>query len=306
MANGNIITNLGKKIIINRTFKSSPDYLPLSKFSTGIQNSTPSVASTDLDYKIPISNGTAIDGGNNLLTGSGGGNNSSDNTSVTKEGCGLSDGKSQNLLTNGTSATKTWTLTPLTANFSLTEPFAFWLYINTAATYLKFIAAGTALQLRIRTSGDAANKYYYYDRTKAQLAVGWNWITSNTTTVNGLSTGAGGAPSGALNEFIIEITTTAAGDLFAAGDVCYDLMRRWATTDLTKTYVTSYPTLDETNFEAEIRAQILSTEANGFNINGYADFNTDATNKMGTESTITAESKSSTDQFTFISKLRLV
>ena len=83
-------------------------------------------------------------------------------------------------------------------------------------------------------------------------------------------------------------------------------MRRWATTDLTKTYVTSYPTLDETNFEAEIRAQILSTEANGFNINGYADFNTDATNKMGTESTITAESKSSTDQFTFISKLRLV
>lgn len=249
--------------------------------------------------RIPIANGTVIDNGSNLITGSNGGTNTTDNTTTFKQGAGQSDAQTQNMLTNGTSATKTWTLTPLTANFSGTQPFGFWLYILNAATLAKFVAAGTALELRIRTSGDGATLFYQYIRTRAQLAVGWNWITSGTTNVNALTQGAGGAPSGVMNEFIIQITTTAAADAFIAGDVLYDLMRQWAAADLIKIFSAGYPVLDTTNFEVTVRGVLLSTEANGFDLDGFALYNTDATPLMHSEDTFTAQSKSDTDQFTF-------
>lgn len=306
MANGSLIVNNGKLIILQRAYNSAATQTVPSRFSVGISNSTPNVADTALDVRIPISNGTVIDNGSNSLTGSNGGTNTTDNTTTFKQGAGLSDGQSQNLLTNGTSATKTWTLTPLTNDYSATQPFGFWLYILNAATYAKLLAAGTALQLRIRTSGDAANRHYLYNRTKAQLAAGWNWITSGTTNVGDLTQGAGGAPSGAMNEFIIEITTTAAADAFIAGDVLYDIMRRWAASDLIKAFEAGYPAIDSTNYEVEIRTQLTSTEANGFDINGFALYNTDGTPLMHSEDTFTAQSKSDTDQFTFLVIDRLV
>lgn len=311
MANGSIIVDNGKKIILNRTYKTTPDYTIPSTFKVGISNGTPNVANTDLDVVIPILDGTVIDNGSNALAGGtpvDGGDNTTDNTTTYKEGAGETDAESQNLLTDGlaTSATKTWTLNPLTANFTATEPFGFWLYIKDATAYAKLVAAGTALQLRIRTNGDAANLSYLYNRTKAQLAVGWNWITSGVTAVNGLTTGAGGAASGNLDEFIIDITCTAAADEFAAGDVLYDLMRGWAITDIIKTFVSGYPTLDETNFEVETRGILLSTNANGFNLDGFSLFNTDSTPLMHSEDTLTDESKSSTDQFTYIVKDRII
>jgi hypothetical protein len=308
MANGSIILDSGKKIIINRAYKATPDYTVPSKFKVGISSGTPNVGDTDLDIAIPIENGTVIDNGSNQLTGSNGGANTTDNTTTYKEGAGESDAKAQNLLTDGlgADATKTWTLTPLTSNFSTTEPFGFWLYIKDTTTYDKLVAAGTALQLRIRTSGDPADQYYYYDRTKAQLSVGWNWITSNTTNVGNLSTGAGGAPSGNLNEFVIEIECANAADEFSAGDVVYDLMRRWSSSDLTNNYVSGYPTIDETNFEVESRGFLSSVQANGFPIDGFALFNTDNPDLAHSKDTFTDESKSSTDQITFIIKDRLI
>lgn len=306
MANNSIITNLGKKVILNRAFKSSPDYTVPSQFKVGISNDTPSLSDTDLDIPVPISNGTVIDNGDNTLTGTGGGTSSTDNVSIYKEGAGQTDNHSQNLLANGTSATKEWYRSPLTASFTATQPFSLWLYIADATAYAKFLSAGTAFEVRIRTSGDAANKSYYYQRTKAQLAVGWNYITSGTTNVNALSTGAGGAPSGALNELRLLIYTNNAADTFSAGDVCYDICRQWATSDLYKTFSSGYPLLDETNMEVEIRGVLTTLECNGFDINGNAILNSDATYKMTHETTHTSESKSSTDQFTFISRTRLV
>ncbi len=311
MANGSIVTNNGAIVMLNRTYKASPDYLAPTVFKVGISNSTPDVTDTDLDVVIPISDGTVVDNGSNQLTGSNGGANTTDNTSRFKEGAGESDAKGQNLVTDGlgANATKTWTLNPLTANFSSTEPFGFWLYIDDAADYAKLIAAGTAIQVRIRTNGDPANQHYLYNRTKAQLAVGWNWVTSGLTDVGSLSTGAGGAPSGNLDEFIIEVTTANATDEFnvaVAGELVYDLMRRWADSDLIKNYVASYPTIDETNLEVETRGKLASTEANGFDVDGYAEENEDATPKMVVEDTITSESKASTDEFIFVGINRLI
>ena len=318
MVNGSIITSLGKQVILNRAFKAVPDYTVQSQFSIGISNGTPNVADTALDVRIPILDGTTNDDGSNTgnLVGTNGAANSTDNTTTYKEGGGNSDDTAQNLVTNGAgvNATKTWTIANLVAlgtKMSDTEAFGFWLYIDDAADLAKFLAAGTCLEVRFRTNGDAANLSYLKTWTLADLAVGWNWLTSGTTVLNGLTQGAGGPPSNLalIDEVIIEVTTANATDEFnvaVAGELVFDLLRQWATTDLVKNYVSGYPTIDETNFEVEMRGKLTTLNANGFPIDGYGDYNTDATNKIVTEDTFTDESKSSTDQFTFISKVRLI
>lgn len=315
MTNGSIITNLGKKIILNRAYKATPDYTVTTKFKVGISNATPNLGDSDLTVAVPIEDGTVNDDGSNTgnLVGTNGAANSTDNVATYKEGAGLSDVTSQNLVTNGAgvNATKTWTIANLAAAgvvMTATEPFGFWLYIDDAADLAKFLAAGTCLEVKFRTNGDAANLSYLKTFELTDLAVGWNWITSNTTAVNGLTQGAGGPPSGVLDEFLIEVTTANATDEFnvaVAGELIYDLLRQWATTDLTKIFSVD-PSLDETNMEVEIRGLLTTVQANGFPLDGFALFNTDTTNKMHSEDTHTDESKSTTDQFTYIVKDRLI
>lgn len=57
MANGQIITTNGLKIVLNRTFKSSPDFLAPSKFKVGTGTTTPIESDTDLDTVITINGG---------------------------------------------------------------------------------------------------------------------------------------------------------------------------------------------------------------------------------------------------------
>jgi hypothetical protein len=311
MANGSIIVDTGKQIIINRAYKATPDYLVPTQFKVGISNSTPDVGDTDLDVAIPIDNGTINDDGSNTgnLVGSAGGTTSTDNITRFKPGGGTSDVTAQNLLANGTSVSKTWTIANLAAAGSvmtLTNPFGVWIYMDETAVYDLLAAAGTVFDIRFRTTGDGATLYYQYVRTKAQLAAGWNWITSGTTIMTGLTQGAGGPPSGVCDEVVLIITTAAAGTTFSAGECVWDLLRDWAESDLVKDYISGYPTIDETSFEVETRCQLVSTEANGFDLNGFGNFNKDASILLSGEDTFTAESKSNTDQFTFIVKDRLI
>lgn len=306
MANGSIITDSGKKIIINRAYKASPDYTVPSEFKVGISNGTPSVTDTDLDVAVPIANGTTNDDGSNTMTGSSGADNSTDNTTIYKEGAGNSDATAQNLLADGTSTNvlKIWTIADLSSAGSVmtaTEPFALWFYIKDATELAKLKTSGTALEIKL---GSDSSNYYSKTWTQANLAAGWNWLTSGTTAVNALT--ETGTVSGSIDTFIIEVTTNNAGDEFAAGELVYDLLRQWAVADLTKTYETSYPTIDETNFEMETQCVLSSVQANGFDLNGFGLVNTDGTVLFHSEDTFTAESKSDTDQFTFIVKDRLV
>jgi len=304
MANGSIIVNNGKKIIINRAYKATPDYTVPSRFRVGISNGTPAVADTDLDVSIPISNGTVNDDGDNQLTGSSGGDNTTDNTTTFKPGAGTSDVTAQNLIANNTNATKIWTIADLSSagtNKTATEPFGLWLYIKDATALAKFVSAGAALTIKL---GSDSSNYYYYTRTAAQLAVGWNWITSGTTNTEDLT--ETGTVAGNIDTFIIEIVTNNATDTFVAGDVVYDLLREWTVAERSKIFTSGYPTIDETNYETETRCQLLSTEANGFDINGLGLINTDGTILLHSEDTFTAESKSNTDQFTFIVKDRII
>ena len=309
MATGGVITSTGKNVMLNRTYKASPDYTIPSVFSVGLGTTTPVAADTAFENRVPITDGTTNDDGSNTFTGSVGGDNSTDNTTTFKQGGGNSDATAQNLIANGTSVSKTWTIANLAAAGSVmtsTQPFGLWLYIKDATTYAKLAAAGTVFDIRFRTNGDGATLYYQYVRTKAQLAVGWNWITSGTTIMTGLTQGAGGPPSGAMNELVIIITSVLATDTFVAGDVVFDLLRQWAASDLIKTYVSGYPTFDEVNQKITIRTQLTSLDANGFNLSEFGTLNTDGTPALIAHDVFTAESKSDTDEFIFIIENELV
>ena len=309
MATGSIITTLGKQIMLQRSWTangslSSTQYLVPTQFSVGISNGTPSITDTDLDIKIPITNGTANDDGSNTMTGSSGGDNSTNNTTTYKEGAGQSDVTSQNLIANGTNATKIWTIANLASagtNITGTLPFGLWIYIKDATALAKLLTAGTALTIKL---GSDSSNYYSYTRTAAQLAVGWNWVTSNTVNVEDLT--EVGTVAGNIDTFIIEIVTNNATDTFVAGDVLYDLLRTWATTDLYKDFFSGYPVLDNTNKEVTMKCFLASTEANGFLVNSLGIWNEDTARLMSSNDVFSGESKSITDEFTFTVKNRIL
>ncbi len=58
MSTGQVWTNDGNKVLINRTFKTTPDYLEPSVFKVGTGTTAPVVSDTDLETPV------AIDGGN--------------------------------------------------------------------------------------------------------------------------------------------------------------------------------------------------------------------------------------------------
>lgn len=139
MANGSLIVE--KKILLNRAYKSTPDYTVPSQFKVGTANGTPAIGDTDLDVPIPITDGTVNDDGSNQLTGSSGGDNTTDNTSIFKPGAGVSDDTAQNLIANGTNVSKVWSIANLAANgtnITGTQPVGYWLYIADATALAKF------------------------------------------------------------------------------------------------------------------------------------------------------------------------
>jgi len=314
MANDSIITTKGKNIVLHRAYTATGSlsatlYLSPTKFQVGISNGTPVIGDTALDGPIPYANGVVNDDGDNQLTGSNGGTNTTDNSTTYKEGAGVTDAKAQNLIADNTNVTKTWTIANLAALGTVvdgTKYGSLWLYIKDAAALAKFKSSSTAFQMKLRTNGDGATLYYTITKTAALLAVGWNFITNENTIVTLWTQGGGGAPSGVINEFIIEITTNNATDTFTAGDVVYDLLRTWDLADTKKDFVASYPTFDYTNNEVTIRCRLTSIEANGFPIDGLALWNEDTTPLMTDEDTFTDESKSSTDEFVFICKNRIL
>lgn len=306
MANGSIVQNLGRNIMLYRTFTangslSSTQYLPPTKFRLGINADTPSVTDTALDVEIPIQNGTVNDNGSNLMTGSSGGDNTTDNSTTYKQGAGQSDNQSQNLIANGTSASKIWTISALTANVTTTNRFGFWLYIKDATALAKFKSSGTCVEARL---GSDTSNYYYKQFSVSSLSTGWNWLTSGTTAVSGLSTT--GSPAGSIDTFVLIITTNNSTDTFVAGDVLYDLLRTFAVTDLNQGFQAGYPTFDYVANVVEYRCYITTVLANGFNIDAVGVYNEDTTPLLYAQDKITSESKSESDEFLFIARDRLL
>ncbi len=298
MVSGSIITNLGKKILINRGYKSTPDYSIPSKFAVGVDSNTPNISDTNLTNRIPISNGNIIDDGSVNFTGENSGTNSTSGTTTFKEGGGTTDATSQNMFTAGTvSTSKTWILSTLNQNMSGTMPSGFWLNIKDDTAFNKLATSGTAIEGRY---GSGTNNYFVKGFTASTLGTGWNWMTTGTSlqSLNQVGT----VESGTMNTFSLDITTNNATDVFVAGDIIYDLLRQWdEDKDGTKDWLSgTYPSINESTLVVEMRGELATTEANGFDIDSFGDFNTDSPKKMAGIDVFTSESKSSTDKFTFI------
>ena len=70
----------------------------------------------------------------------------------------------------------------------------------------------------------------------------------------------------------------------------------------TKSFVSGYPILDETNLQATTRCLLLTTEANGNSITEFGLFNTDGTALMFSHAVFTAISKTTSVQVSFVEK----
>jgi hypothetical protein len=296
MANGSILTSSGKKIILNRAYKASPDYTAPTVFKVGISNGTPSVADTDLDNPIAITGTEAVDDceATTGWTDSADMNTATSTTQV-KEGT-----NSLSLEKNGAGSATYSTAKTTTSRVFTSKTLFVWLYITAVAD---LVATGTdAVTIRFGSDAGGANHYYQKGWDISELAAGWNLLYFTSASADSTV----GSPNlSAMIYSYIALTCDNAADLIAVNRIMMDDWKLASTDDFTKTYVSGYPTINETTLEVEIRCQLLSTEANGYDLNGFGLFNTDGTVLMHSEDTFTAESKSNTDQFTFIVKDRL-
>ena len=294
---GSLINKQGRQVSLYRTFTknsdlSSTQYLPATQFKIGINGDDPLTSNTAIDNPIPISDGTSIDGGDNNFTGSSGGDNSTDNTTTYKEGAGLSDATSQNLIANNTNVLKIWTLT-LTTYPNSAQYTGMWFYILDATALAKFKSSGTCLEIKL---GSDSSNYYSITYEVSNLSTGWTWLDFGT--LSDLT--ETGTVSGNIDTFIIEITTNNATDTFSTGDVIYDLLRQWQDSDLVKDFTTGYPTLNFSTLEATTRCYLTTLELNGFLFDSLGTYNEDTSPLLTSEDNYSDESKSSTDEFAFV------
>jgi hypothetical protein len=294
MVNGSIITNSGKKIIINRSYKASPDYTVPSLFKVGIDNSTPSVTDTDLDNPVPMDSTEAVDD----CEATTGWTDSADMTAATST-TRVKEGTYSLSLAKDNTGSATYSTAKTTTSLDFTSKTLFvWLYITDVTD---LVATGTDA-VTIRFGSDASN-YYQMGWDISVLAAGWNMLYFTSASADSTT----GTPSlAAMDYSYIALTCDLAADTVAANRIMMDDWKLASETDFTKAFEGGYPALDETNHEVEIRGTLTSVQANGYDINGFCLINSDGTILMHSEDTFTAESKASTDQFTFIIKDRLI
>ncbi|MCP6727613.1 MAG: hypothetical protein KJI69_06400 [Patescibacteria group bacterium] len=73
-----------------------------------------------------------------------------------------------------------------------------------------------------------------------------------------------------------------------------------------KNFVTGFPVLDTTNFQATIRCFVSTTEANGNSLTEFGIINTDGTRLLFSRAVHTALTKTTSVQVTYIEKDRII
>ena len=208
-----MITNNGLKILLNRTYKATPDYEEISTFKVGTSQATPAVTDTDLTLPIPIYNTEQADNcetvGNWAETTDG---TDSLNSTTYKEGAG-----SLNLIKAATTADNvTYYNDGNMASLDFTsKDLWLWIYFKDAATLLKL---ATTDALEIRYGNDYDTNFWYKKYDNADLVAGWNYFKLDTTTM----TETGSVTLNACDSGAIKLTFTATSDTIAAGDVITD------------------------------------------------------------------------------------
>lgn len=287
------LTNNALKIALNRMFKETPDYAAPTVFKVGRNQTTAQQSDTDLDDPVPISGSELVDDCETADFSDSTDMTSSLNTDRFKEGSsGL------NLIKDGTSgASASISKTVTSRNFTSKE-LSVWIYLTADG----LAAMATSSCLTIRYGSDNSN-YYEWVKDKADLAEGWNLI-SGLTSSNADST-TGSPTITACDYFFLQLTATGSGITWSEGDVVLDEIKVISSDDYLKEFDIGYPIIDETTNQVTIRGTLSSTEANGYNINGFAIFNEDSSPLMVSIDDFTTESKTNTDELIFTVKNRI-
>lgn len=294
MSNGQIVSLNGQKIMLNRTFKSSPDYLQPSTFQIGVGTTTPIVSDTALAHKIPISGTEDVD----TCEATTGWTDSADmtvslNTSIYKIGSGALN------LTKDATATTTASTSKTTTSLNFTsKDLSIWIYVADS-TVLAQLATSNCFTLRF---GSDSSNYYQWTKNASFFAVGWNLIDGFTSGTGAVT----GSPSiTACDYTYVGITATSSGQTWTAGKIVMDDIKLASTADYINTFVSGYPTLDETNLFVTFRGVIDATQANGYSLTEFGIFNADSTPLMFSRTVHTAISKTTSVAITYVEKDQL-
>ena len=291
MATGSTITKIGKNLILNRAYKSSPDYSEISQFKIGIGTTTPGASDTSLDTPIPITGTEQADACDSITNWAQGTDGAiSLNNTTYKEGTG-----GINLYKSGATVDNVvyYNNNNMTSlDFTAKD---IWVFLFISTNGYAVLAISDAIEIRF--GNDYDTNYYYLKYDKADLSTGWNYLKMNTT--NG--TEQGSVTLASCDSGAIKVTYSASGDTLAEADsFIVDDYKLASVDDYKKMFVTGYPTFDETNKKVTVRCHLNSLNSNGYQISEIGTFNTDGNLIMMDRDVFTAQSKTNLDEFAFV------
>ena len=286
-----LITNKGKEIIVDRTFLSSPTMTVPSQFKAGVGTTDPALGDTDLEHPIPISGTESVDDCETADWTDSADMTTSLNSSTYKEGS-----NSLNLTKDGTASATAYTYKTTTSRDFTSKDLSVWVYIKDSTAYGKL---ATTSCLVVRFGSDSSN-YYYWNRDKSELAVGWNLVDGLTSSN---ADGTTGTPTiGACDYTYVGLTATGAAITWSAGDFAMDDIKVISSDDYLKNFDASYPQIDYTNHQAVAQCRLNTTEANGYSVSEMGVFNTDSPILLLSRANFNAISKTSDDELIFETK----
>lgn len=294
MATGSTVTTAGKKIALNRLFKSSPDYTVPSVFGIGIGTTTPTVSDTALESPVPMSGTESVDDCETADWTDSSDMTTSINSSIYKENT-----KALNLTKDGTGSASASTSKATTSRDFTSKAFNMWFYVLNS-TVLAQLATSNCLTIRF---GSDSSNYYEWTYDNADLTTGWNYIsglTSSTATTTGSPTIT------ACDYTFIQLTATGSSETWASGSFIMDDLKVASSDDFTSSFVSGYPILDETNLQSTIRGLVSVIQLNGYPISEWGVFNTDSSPLMFNRQVFTTINKTSSIQLIFVSKDKIV
>lgn len=294
MAVGQVVTTRGAKIMLNRTFKETPDYEAPTLFKVGVGTTTPAISDTAIETPVPLTGTESIDSCDVADWVDEATCTTSLNSTTFLEGVGA-----LNITKDGAGAATCSTSKATTSRTFSTKQIWMWLYIKDA-TALANLATLSCFEIRF--GNDNAN-YWYWQKDKSFFTTGWNYI-SNLTAAN--ATGSAGAPASAACDYtFIQLTATGAAIVWSAGDFIMDNIYLASSGDFYDTYVSGYPVLDETNYQVTFRCYLSTLQCLGHSLTEFAIYNNDSTRRMFSRAVHIAITKNMTTQVFYIEKDKL-
>ena len=293
MASDSGLTRDGMKILLNRSYKTTPDYNIVSDFKVSDDTSVFFETDTNVEENIIpiIGMETADDCDTADWTESADATAETLNTTSKKEG-----DASLNLGKDGTGSTTASYNKTTTSIDGTSKDLCVWVYVDDTDD----LAASNALTIRF---GSAAGDYYQKAYDRADLADGWNFLKIAIS--GGFDSTTGSPVIGALDYSYIAFETTASGDTITLGDLRMDYWHVVSLDDYIKSLEASYPLIDESSLIVSLRGKLGTTNANGHLISKIGWFNDDSSPLMEGGANFDGYSKTNSELLIFVTKRRV-